>query len=186
MAYILCIETVTDICSVAICRDNEVIGQLTDSEGMRHSSMLTSLIDQLSKTTEVPLNELEAIAISDGPGSYTGLRVGASTAKGIAMPLDIPIIAIPSLMSLAYPHVVDSDTIVMATIDARRMEAYGAIYKGHREVESVTSWIWDEDTAKSLSEKYDQIIIAGNGIEKGASFFQQYENVSIRPTICFS
>ena len=106
MAYILSLETATDVCSVALSHESEIISEEHISDGMRHSSALTTLIQNTLRSVALSPGDLDAIAISDGPGSYTGLRVGASTAKAMCYAQDIPLIAISTLEGIAvsYTH----------------------------------------------------------------------------------
>jgi tRNA threonylcarbamoyladenosine biosynthesis protein TsaB len=101
MYFILCIETATEICSVAVVNANEIVSLVENTEGNMHASMLTGLIAEAVEQAGISLQQLDAIAVSKGPGSYTGLRVGVSTVKGLCYALDKPLIAIPTLQSLA-------------------------------------------------------------------------------------
>lgn len=130
MAKILCIETSTEICSVALAEHGKTVALYELQEGNRHASHLTSLI---SEVLHGNLKSIDAVAVSMGPGSYTGLRVGVSTAKALCFALRIPLIAIPTLESLAHyfrskhgnP---DSSANLIPMIDARRMEVYTAAF----------------------------------------------------------
>ena len=101
MALILCIETATEMCSVAIFRDQKLVGIKESTARNVHSAMLTTFIDELIKSSAILPNDLDAIAVSMGPGSYTGLRIGVATAKGLCYALDKPLIAIPTLQAMA-------------------------------------------------------------------------------------
>jgi len=148
---------------------------------MRHSSALTSLIEEVLTTANVHPSALSAVAVSNGPGSYTGLRVGASTAKAVCFGLDIPLIAISTLESLARS--IDDDYI-MSTIDARRMEVYSAIYDhNYAVIEDITNVIWTEEVASKLSEKYTSLTICGTGIEKARALFES-TSIKIAPSTC--
>ncbi len=127
-------------------------------------------------------SDLSAIAISNGPGSYTGLRVGASVAKGMCYALGIPLIAIPTLQSLAWAE--RPDRKVLATIDARRMEVFACLYDNGIQFDKVHSLIWSKETAEQLSSDHSSLIICGNGIEKGAHFFDDIDHIKIRPSQC--
>jgi tRNA threonylcarbamoyladenosine biosynthesis protein TsaB len=100
MFYILCIETATEVCSVAIATPTKMLALFENHEGNMHASQLTILIDEAVKKAGITLQQLDAIAVSKGPGSYTGLRVGISTAKGLCYALDKPLIGIPTLQAL--------------------------------------------------------------------------------------
>jgi len=128
--YILHIETSTAVCSVALSRDRTLVAFQDMEEGMNHTARLAPAISQLLQSASIKPTDLGAIAVSSGPGSYTGLRVGSSTAKAMAYSLGIPIIAVPTLMSLAravfdkHPDAV----YALPMIDARRREVYTALY----------------------------------------------------------
>jgi tRNA threonylcarbamoyladenosine biosynthesis protein TsaB len=128
--YILHIETSTKVCSVAISRDDQVISWDDKGEAMNHTAMLAPMIAGILEKNNLTVHDLGAVSISSGPGSYTGLRVGSSTAKSMAYSLGIPLIAVPTLeaLSSAALQVHDSVSHVIPMIDARRDEVYAAIY----------------------------------------------------------
>ncbi len=183
MALILSIETATEACSVAISKDDKLLNEKTLDGGMRHSAALTTLIKDVINDSGHKLNSLTCIALSDGPGSYTGLRVGASTAKGICYALGIPLIAIPTLQALSKAPA-ENDCHIMATIDARRMEAYTAVYHKDHLTEEVHSVIFTEEQAEIISKSYQSLIITGTGIKKASHLFNKYEHIQIQPQKC--
>ena len=128
--YILHIETSTAVCSVALSQDRTLVAFQDMEEGMNHTARLAPAISELLHSAGIKPTDLGAIAVSSGPGSYTGLRVGSSTAKAMAYSLGIPIIAVPTLLSLAsavfdkHPEAV----YALPMIDARRKEVYTALY----------------------------------------------------------
>lgn len=133
MALILNIETSTENCSVALARDGEVISfREESSDRYIHSESLHPFIDEVVKEAGVSLGELEAVAVGKGPGSYTGLRIGVSAAKGLVYPLQIPLISSTGLDILATEfvskHKTNPEDLLVPMIDARRMEVYTAIY----------------------------------------------------------
>ncbi|MBN1767086.1 MAG: tRNA (adenosine(37)-N6)-threonylcarbamoyltransferase complex dimerization subunit type 1 TsaB, partial [Prolixibacteraceae bacterium] len=103
MAKILCIETSTEVCSVALSENGVVTSIKEDTAGMNHSKMLTVFIDELLKENKLSVSSFDAIAVSEGPGSYTGLRIGVSAAKGLCFGAGIPLIAINPLQAMTYP-----------------------------------------------------------------------------------
>ena len=122
---ILCIETSTSVCSAAICKDGEPIKQCICHEGGNHARLLPRYIEELLAFAREQHLSMEAVALSEGPGSYTGLRIGTSTAKGLCYGLNIPLIPIPTLEVLCEPVASKrSEGILMPMIDARRMEVY--------------------------------------------------------------
>ncbi len=181
MSLILNIESATDICSIAISRDNEILA-LREIVGNSHAEQMTLLINECLDIAGLKINDLEAVAISNGPGSYTSLRIGASTAKGVCYALDLPLIAIDTLESLAlaaFNEAKDEDALYCPMIDARRMEVYTTLYKyskdtgGLEEIEPMHPKIIDEDSFSEYLEKNQKIIFCGNGAPKCQETLQQ-------------
>lgn len=133
---ILCIETATPVCSVALCNRNGAVALKESGEDKSHASRLTIFIEELLRETGVKAGSLEAVAVSKGPGSYTGLRIGVSAAKGIAYAASVPLIAVDTTLSmflgfsdaLKRKNDIQSGDIFCPALDARRMEIYYAIY----------------------------------------------------------
>lgn len=174
MALILSIETGTDVCSVALGDDGELISIRESVRGRDHANKLARYIEEILKANDLKVADLDAVAVSAGPGSYTGLRIGVSTAKGICYPTKKPLIAIDSLRSLANIAVEEykesllsidnpGEVKLVPMIDARRMEVYAQVFdlnmKTYTEIEAK---IIDAD---SFSEE-ESIIIFGDGAEK--------------------
>ena len=155
---------------MALGVDGVLIAEENVDEGLRHSSVLTSMIDRVLKSQDLSFKGLDAVAISNGPGSYTGLRVGASTAKAICYAMDLPMITISSLEALAQPFL-DSGELVLATLDARRMEAYAAYYGNQEGTPEPKPIIWDEAVVADISRSHPNLIICGTGIDKARSLF---------------
>ena len=183
--YILGIETASDVCSVAISRDDVIIAETTIATGMRHSSALTGLIKEVLSVADISNDKISAIAISDGPGSYTGLRVGASTAKAMCYALDIPLIAIPTLEALINEAGAESDRVVLSTLDARRMEVYALIMKGDGTIVKDThALIWSAEEISSLYENYGALTICGTGVEKAKELLAAYPDIDQHVSVC--
>ena len=128
MSYILNIETATKNCSVALAKDGKtILCREIAEEGFSHAERLHVFIEEIIKEAEITFQDLSAIAVSQGPGSYTGLRIGVSAAKGLCFALEIPLIAIDTLQVLASQAKV-SKGLIIPMIDARRMEVYSAIF----------------------------------------------------------
>lgn len=170
MSSILLIETATKVCSVGLAQGNKIIA-LREDKSMQysHSSLLTSFIDEVLKEAAIGFNDLDAVAVSMGPGSYTGLRIGVSVAKGLCYALDIPLIAINTLQSLAatavQPGFVKADFYV-PMIDARRMEVYNAVYnKSIKEIRETAAEIIDENAFSNFLEK-GKVAFFGDGAPK--------------------
>ena len=168
MPLILNIETSTDICSVCISKDGSVLSIRETERSFSHSEVIAPFIEECIKESGYKIKDIDAVAVSQGPGSYTALRIGTATAKGICFAMDIPLIAIGTLDALyngAKKEAKDDDLII-PMIDARRKEVYRSIYdsmgKLIREVEPI---ILDENTFQEY-ESYNQLIFCGDGVAK--------------------
>ena len=175
MAYILAIETATKNCSVALAKDGvTILCKEIAEEGYSHAERLHVFIEQLLAELELSYKDLSAIAVSQGPGSYTGLRIGVSAAKGLCYALDIPLIAIDTLASLASQVNVEEGFIV-PMIDARRMEVYSAIFNAkHEKVRAIRAEIL---TSESFSETNSTIYFIGDCAEKSKTVLNQNNHV---------
>jgi tRNA threonylcarbamoyladenosine biosynthesis protein TsaB len=164
MCLILHLETSTKSCSVALSEN----GKLTDLEELHsaeftHAENLTVFIEKIMKRVGKKFSELDAISVSSGPGSYTGLRIGVSTAKGLCYALDIPLISVGALVSLASLARIKHQGSICAMIDARRMEVYSAIYDSDLKIlKTISADILDEN---SYSE-FEPFLAVGDGAEK--------------------
>lgn len=169
MALILCIETSTTSCSVALAKNGKVIALRENNNGMNHSVLTAPYIDEVLKEHNITTQELDAVAVSMGPGSYTGLRIGVSLAKGICYGAKIPLISIPTLQALtiqAMAQTNDSNALYIPMIDARRMEVYSAICKANGEQLTETkAVIVDPDFYKEHVDK-NRVYLFGNGSAK--------------------
>ncbi|WP_417557966.1 tRNA (adenosine(37)-N6)-threonylcarbamoyltransferase complex dimerization subunit type 1 TsaB [Mesoflavibacter zeaxanthinifaciens] len=166
MAYILNIETATTNCSVSVAKDGKTITLKEDYDnGYSHAEKLHVYIDEVLKEAQIEKQQLDAIAVSKGPGSYTGLRIGVSAAKGLCFALDIPLIAVSTLEALAH-QVKAENGLIIPMLDARRLEVYSAIFNSdYQEVRAIEAQILDEN---SFSEylKESKVYFIGNGVKK--------------------
>ena len=181
MAYILCVETATEICSVAIANDGKTIALAEDKLGNNHASQLHILVQKVLDIASITLQDLNAIAVSKGPGSYTGLRVGVSSVKGYCYVLNIPLIAINTLQSLANGYLMQNPNysgLICPMIDARRMEVYCALFNNQlAEILPTQAKIIDEHSfANELAQ--NEIVFIGNGAEKCQSKFEYSSRLS--------
>ena len=169
MATILQIETATQVCSVALSIDGETTFIKEEIGQNLHASNLTLFIDEVIKGAKITYQDLDAIAVSKGPGSYTGLRIGVSTAKGLCYALDKPLIAIATLEMMASGFLHKNSEysgLVCPMIDARRMEVYTSVFDANLNVlESTTAKIIDETSFESLLSS-NSITFLGDGAEK--------------------
>jgi tRNA threonylcarbamoyladenosine biosynthesis protein TsaB len=161
--YILNIETSTKNCSVSIAQNGKTIAlKEVAEESFSHSEKLHVFIDNLLKENQIAYKDLSAVALSSGPGSYTGLRIGTSTAKGLCFALDIPLITVDTLLVLAKQ--VNQDALIIPMIDARRMEVYTAIFDAkHNPATPVQALVIDEKSFAEISEK---VVLIGDGAAK--------------------
>lgn len=166
MALILCLETATTNCSVALSKNGVLVALKEDnSANYSHAEKLHVFIEELLKENSIGVSDLDAIAVSKGPGSYTGLRIGVSTAKGLCFSLDLPLIAIPTLTSLAA-QVKLEDGMIVPMLDARRMEVYSVILNASLgPVRETRAQILDEHSFGEYLEKA-KLVFIGNGVEK--------------------
>ncbi|WP_419698886.1 tRNA (adenosine(37)-N6)-threonylcarbamoyltransferase complex dimerization subunit type 1 TsaB [Mucilaginibacter sp. NFX135] len=172
MSVILQIETANTSCSVALAIDGKVVAFKQINERNIHAEVITLFIDELVATANLTYTDLDAIAVSSGPGSYTGLRIGVSTAKGLCFALDKPLIAIETLEAMAYGVIygndftIDPDTLLCPMIDARRMEVYCSLFNVHgQKIRPTSADIIDEH---SFTEELNQnkILFFGDGADK--------------------
>jgi tRNA threonylcarbamoyladenosine biosynthesis protein TsaB len=169
MAFILCIETATEVCSVALFDKNKLLVLNEITNGNMHASALTGLIQKTISEANITLKQLKAICVSKGPGSYTGLRVGVSTAKGLCYGLNIPLLSVNTLQGIVGVYRQQNPSnkfVVCPMIDARRMEVYAAIFDYRlQELKPTEAVIINEKSfEKELNEQ--QIVFIGNGASK--------------------
>jgi len=175
MALILNLESSTEVCSANIARDGEVIDFRENNEGQNHARLLTLFIEELLTSNNIQVSDLDAIAVSRGPGSYTGLRIGVSAAKGLCYGAQIPLIAICSLKSMAHYaasiHKTSQNSGEKALwfcpmIDARRMEVFTAFYdKANNETRPISAQIIDNESFREILDNHP-VVFFGNGAEK--------------------
>jgi len=169
MPLILNIETSTEICSVAISKGKEVLAIKETTEAYAHAGQITLLIEACLLEIEGELADIDAIALSEGPGSYTALRIGASTAKGIGYALDKPLIAINTLKALAMASTQSeiSEAIYAPMIDARRMEVYTQLFdSSFKAIAAMNAKIIDEQSFQEYFKDGQNIVFSGNGAPK--------------------
>lgn len=166
MAIILSLETSTTNCSVSLSKEGETLVLKEDNNAnYSHAESLHVFIDEILKSTQIALNDLDAIAVSKGPGSYTGLRIGVSAAKGLCYALNIPLISVSTLKALAH-QVNINEGIIVPMLDARRLEVYSAIFDvSFNEIRGVEAQILDENSfAEHLNTQ--SVYFIGNGVVK--------------------
>ena len=171
MSCILNIETSTDVCSVAISDNGQVIFNKEDHSSPNHAVKLGVYVDEALSFIDAHGISLEAVAVSCGPGSYTGLRIGVSMAKGICYGRDVKLISIPTLELMAVPvllgeHPAEEDALIVPMLDARRMEVYAKVMdRALKEVRPIQADIVDAETYKEYLDR-GTVYFFGNGAEK--------------------
>ncbi len=175
MALILNIDTSTEVCSVALARNGVLLHLRENKAGQNHAMLLTVFVKELLKETNITVDQLDGLAVSGGPGSYTGLRIGVSVAKGICYAANIPLITLSSLESMANhvrnyqlpDSIHDTDQVLFCPmIDARRMEVYTSFYDKNGElIRDIQADIIDHQSYTSFLET-NKVVFFGNGAAK--------------------
>ena len=167
---ILCLETATPVCSVAL-NDGCCTIAVRETEGQNaHSEKITNFIREVMEVAKIDYRQLDAVAVSKGPGSYTGLRIGVSTAKGICYAADLPLMAVDTLEAMAYgikmklgSQIAENDLLI-PMIDARRMEVYAAIFDANRnKINDTAALVIDENSFEDLRQDH-HLWLFGDGI----------------------
>ena len=196
---ILCLETATPSCSVALVHNGEVLACEEDPKGQNHSEKITLFIDSVMKKASISYDQLDAVAVSMGPGSYTGLRIGVSTAKGICYAASKPLIAVETLHAMAFGglSVISTDavssvisterserrnlqhTALIPMIDARRMEVYAAIFDENvNKIKDTEAVIIDENSFADLKKDH-HLYLFGDGADKCAELFANDDKITV-------
>ena len=182
---ILCLETATPVCSVAL-NDGCCTLALRETEGQNaHSEKITNFIREAMETAGIDYRQLDAVAVSKGPGSYTGLRIGVSTAKGICYAADVPLMAIDTLEAMAYgmkeklgSQLAENDLLI-PMIDARRMEVYAAVFDANlNKIEDTAALVIDENAFEDLRKDH-RLWLFGDGAPKLSKVFENQPNITV-------
>lgn len=179
MALVLNIETATTNCSVSLSKDGETLVLKEDnSAGYSHAELLHVFVKAVFEATDIQPQDIDAVAVSKGPGSYTGLRIGVSAAKGLCFALGKPLISISTLESLAH-QVKAEKGYVIPMLDARRMEVYSAVYNHKYELlRSIEAEVLTEESYSDLLNK-GTVYFIGSGVEKTKQLIQHPNAVFI-------
>lgn len=166
MALILNLETATKNCSVALTENGNVIAikELNDGK-YSHAEKLHVFVDEVLKSSKRSIEDIDAIAVSKGPGSYTGLRIGVSAAKGLSFALNKPLISTSTLEALAH-QVKQNDGVIIPMIDARRMEVYSAVFNSnHKQIRDIQAQVLNDNAFAEYLQN-DKVYFIGDGVEK--------------------
>ncbi|MDT7829541.1 tRNA (adenosine(37)-N6)-threonylcarbamoyltransferase complex dimerization subunit type 1 TsaB [Pricia sp. S334] len=173
MAIILNLETATTNCSVSVAKDGNLLAlKEHDTPNYSHSEQLHVFVQDVLKDAGLALSDLEAVAVSKGPGSYTGLRIGVSAAKGLCFSLDVPLIALSTLASMAHQAQGEDIDFIVPVLDARRMEVYSAVFDAHKsQIRETRAEIID---GKSFAEYVESgtMLLLGSGAQKCREILQ--------------
>ncbi len=179
MALILNIETTTTNCSVSLSKEGDTLVLKEDyNSRYSHAESLHVFINEVIQSVKIALSEIDAIAVSKGPGSYTGLRIGVSAAKGLCFSLDKPLISVSTLESLS--HQVDiAKGYIVPMLDARRMEIYSSVFdSSHQKIRETQAQILDKNSFLDYLNK-DKVYFIGDGVEKTKTLIQHENAVFI-------
>lgn len=172
---VLGIESSTPAASAALVSGEGLLGEITLNTGLTHSEQLLPIIDDLLRETKYTTAQLQGIAVSGGPGSFTGLRIGMATAKGLAQGRDLPLVSVPTLKALAFRHAA-SECLVSPVMNARRSEVYAALYRMNREsfeelvpALAVEPRVW----AEKLAAYGERVVFIGDGVMPYLEVWQQ-------------
>lgn len=194
MSLILCIETGTDICSVGIAKDGELLSLRESDEGRDHARKVGVFVDELLRETGIVPDDLDAVAVGKGPGSYTGLRIGVSFAKGLCYGLQKPLVAVGSLDALAEVAREDYEAGILAVddwdgaylcpmVDARRMEVYAQVFDSEgRPQGEVSAEVVDEGSFAAFRGQGRPFVIFGSGARKCADVLPDAVYVEVTPS----
>lgn len=175
MAIILNLETATTNCSVSIAKEGKLLLlKEYNSVNFSHAEKLHVFIKEVMEEASLSFEDLNAIAVSKGPGSYTGLRIGVSAAKGLCFSLDIPLIAIPTLESMAHQSNWDGEGVIIPVLDARRMEVYSQVFNNKYEpIRETKAEIIDDNSFMEYAEK-SKVLLVGSGADKCIETLQHH------------
>lgn len=176
---ILAIESSGLVASVAVIENNILLGEYTTNQKKTHSQTLLPMLDELAKRLELDLNTIDAIAVSMGPGSFTGLRIGSATAKGLGLALDKPIIPVPTVDALAY-NLWGTDKLICPLMDARRQQAYTGLYtfengKLHTVIPQCAVDI--SEVVAEVNKQDREVVFLGDGVPVFAEYLKAHVTV---------
>lgn len=181
---ILAVDTSATAASVAVAEENKLIGEFSINTALTHSQTLMPMVDELLKNTGLSVNDIGAVAVNAGPGSFTGVRIGVAAVKGIAFPKNLPCVSVSTLESMAY-NMLGSDCVVCSVMDARCSQVYNALFR----VKDCTVTRMTDDRAHSLTDlknelQYisEKVVLVGDGAVLCSEFLgSELENIMLAP-----
>ena len=171
---VLAIESSAITASVAIMTEDTLIAEYTINYKKTHSQTLLPMIDEICRMTETDVSDIDIVAVSDGPGSFTGLRIGAATGKGIALAKDKPMVAVPTLEAMAY-NLIGDDRLICPVMDARRKHLYSGMYRFREDTLEVVHeqcLISYEELVDMLNERNEKVVFVGDGIDVAGDYIK--------------
>lgn len=181
---ILAVDTSATAASVAVAEENKLIGEFSINTALTHSQTLMPMVEELLKNTGLSVNDIDAVAVNAGPGSFTGVRIGVAAVKGIAFPKNLPCVSVSTLESMAY-NMLGNDCIVCSVMDARCSQVYNALFR----VNGCSVTRMTDDRALSLTDLKNElqninekVILVGDGSVLCSEFLgEELENIMIAP-----
>ena len=181
---ILAVDTSATAASVAVAEENKLIGEFSINTALTHSQTLMPMVDELLKNTGLSVNDIEAVAVNAGPGSFTGVRIGVAAIKGIAFPKNLSCVSVSTLESMAY-NMLGNDCIVCSVMDARCSQVYNALFR----VKGCTVTRMTDDRALSLTDLKNElqninekVVLVGDGAVLCSKFLgEELENIMLAP-----
>lgn len=181
---ILAVDTSATAASVAVAEENKLIGEFSINTALTHSQTLMPMVDVLLKNTGLSVNDINAVAVNAGPGSFTGVRIGVAAVKGIAFPKNLPCVSVSTLESMAY-NMLGNDCVVCSVMDARCSQVYNALFR----VKDCTVTRMTDDRALSLTDLKNEfqnisekVVLVGDGAVLCSEFLgSELENVMLAP-----
>ena len=181
---ILSVDTSATAASVAVAEENKLIGEFSINTALTHSQTLIPMIDELLKNTGLSVNDIDAVAVNAGPGSFTGVRIGVAAVKGIAFPKNLPCVSVSTLESMAY-NMLGNDCIVCSVMDARCSQVYNALFR----VSGCSVTRMTDDRALSLTDLKlelqnirEKVVLVGDGAVLCSKFLgEELENIMLAP-----
>ena len=181
---ILAVDTSATAASVAVAEENKLIGEFSINTALTHSQTLIPMVDELLKNTGLSVNDIDAVAVNAGPGSFTGVRIGVAAVKGIAFPKNLPCVSVSTHESMAY-NMLGNDCIVCSVMDARCSQVYNALFR----VKGCTVTRMTDDRALSLTDLKNElqninekVVLVGDGAVLCSKFLgEELENIMLAP-----
>ena len=179
---ILAFDSSGMVASVALTEDDILLGEYTTNHKKTHSQTLLPMLDELMKMLSMDVKDVDVLALANGPGSFTGLRIGAATVKGLSLALDKPVVTVPTLLGLAY-NMWGSDHVICPLMDARRNQVYSALYYCGEKLERVSDYMAQDidEVISQVLEIDENAVFLGDGVPVFMDKLKQYDTFTLAP-----